>query len=290
MGLLYEKLIDAAMRRYGVPQWIKPYIYKYAKNSNVATIKQAIGFINVRRRKGELTKKHVILPNGTKFDIDAVLHMLNQFYYGISSTGEIARKWSADASTTLIPELASQFREIASARQKHAKALRNMIEGLGGKICAPTAQIKKVFDRVDLIEEPIKRALALEIIIRDAYSRPFGFIFYKVFYPVSPEFMRSLGKVFSIKSSNDVWIERFISERLRRGEITAEEIMDLSTDLLQLIYISIESEIYLAKRAGIEPEAQLLRDISIAYPLHTIQGMGVGIDINEEVKKIVNKK
>jgi hypothetical protein len=290
MGILYEGLIDAAMRRYNVPQWLRPYIYKYAKKSNVDTIKQAIGFINVRRRKGELTKKHVILPNGTKFEIDAVVHILNQFYYGISKTGEIAKAWSTDASTALVPELASHFREIAAARQKHAKALRNMMDGLGGKIYEPTTEIKEVFDKVKLIDEPIKRALALDIIIRDAYSRPFGFIFYKVFYPVSPEFMRSLGKVFSIKSSSDAWIEEFISDRLRNGQITAEDIMELSRELLKLIYVSIDSEIHLAKKAGIEPEANLLRDISIAYPLHTLQGMGVGIDINYEMKKIVNDR
>lgn len=286
MGVLYERLIDSAMKRYGIPQWLKPYIYKYAKKSNIATIKQAIGFINVRRRKGELTKRHVILPNGIKFDIRSVVHILNQFYYGISRTGEIAKAWSVDASTALVPELAAHFREVSAARQKHAKALRNMMEGLGGKISEPTAEIKEVFNKVNLIEEPIKRAIALDIIIRDAYSRPFGFIFYKVFYPVSPEFMRSLGKVFSIKSSSDIWVERFVSEKLKNNEISAEEIMDMSEGMLKLIYRSIDSEIPLAKSVGIEPEAKLLRDISIAYPLHTLQGIGLGIDINEEMKKI----
>ncbi|MCL4389299.1 hypothetical protein M1397_01655 [Candidatus Marsarchaeota archaeon] len=283
---LYKSLVSAAMRKYGVPEWLSPYIYKYAKKSNIGTIKQAIGFINVRRKKGQLTKSHVILPNGIKFDIKAVLHILNQFYYGVSETGKIAEEWARDPSINNTVDISNHFREIAEARAKHARAVRNMIEGLGGAIGEPAADIRKIFTDVRRIDDPVERLLATDIIIRDAYSRPFGFIFYKVFYPVSPEFMRSLGKLFVSENSTAAFSEGLIAEKLKKGEIDSGKIMDTSRGLLWLIYKSIEAELPLAKKVGIEPEAMLLRDISIAYPLHTLQSIGIDIDIDKEMKRI----
>jgi len=186
-------MIGTAMRKYGVPEWLRPYIYRYAKESNINTIRQAISFINVRRKKGEVTARYVRLPNGVVFDIDAVIHILNQFYYGVEATGRIAARWAAERPPSGMEMIRGHFAELSKERERHARALRNMIEGLGHKVEKPTKQIEHVFGRIAEIDEWPERLVATDVIIRDAYSRPFGFIFYRVFYPVSPEFMRSLG-------------------------------------------------------------------------------------------------
>ncbi len=288
MGILYDGLIDAAMKRYGVPEWLRPYIYRYAKESNINMIRQAISFINVRRKKGEVTARHVRLPNGVVFDIDAVVHILNQFYYGVESTGKIAARWAAERPLNGAEEMRDHFYALSKERAKHARALRNMIEALGHKVDKPTKQIAEVFNSIADLSEWPERLVATDVIIRDAYSRPFGFIFYKVFYPVSPEFMRSLGKIFIADQSKNARAEAMIKEAIDEGALAPGRTIELSEQLLAQIYKSIEAEMPLARRAGIEPEAKLLRDISIAYPLHTLEGLGVGLDIEKEMKRITS--
>ena len=286
MGLLYESLINAAMKRYGVPEWITPYVYRYAKQSDIFTIKRAISFINVRRKKGELTGKHVRLPNGVTFEVKAVSHILNQFYYGLEAEARIARKWSEEHTDYDMAGFAKRFKELAAERSKHTKALRNMIEGLGHRVEGPTKEVRAVFDAVEALDEWPDRLLAMEIIIRDSYARPFGFIFYKVFYPVSPEFMRSLGKLFINDGGKDGWAEAEIMKVVSEGALTSEHTVSLAELLLKNVYRSIEAEMPLAKRTGIEPEAKLLRDVSIAYPLHTLKELGVELDVDAEMRRI----
>ncbi|HUC39120.1 MAG TPA: hypothetical protein VL944_03245 [Candidatus Acidoferrum sp.] len=287
MKTLYQGLISAAMRKYGIPLWLEPYLYKYAKNTDVSTIKQAISFINVRRKKGEVTGKYVKLPNGVIFDIRAVVHILNQFYYGVDATAKISEKWSKEYTDYDHANFTTHFKKVAAERVKHARALRNMIEGLGYKIEKPSREIAAVFSRIAGLDEWADRLIVTEIILRDAYSRPFGFIFYKVFYPVSPEFMRSLGKIFTSVDTQGGWAEGEIERVLNMGALTSEHVLALSEEILSLVYSSIQVEMPLAKKAHIEPEAMLLRDISVAYPLHTLADLGVKIDVDKEVQKVV---
>jgi hypothetical protein len=88
------------------------------------------------------------------------------------------------------------------------------------------------------------------------------------------------------ENSTAAFSEGLIAEKLKKGEIDSGKIMDTSRGLLWLIYKSIEAELPLAKKVGIEPEAMLLRDISIAYPLRTLQSIGIDIDIDKEMKRI----
>jgi hypothetical protein len=290
VGVLYDSLVSTAMKRYGVPDWLRPYIYRYARESNIDTIKHAISFINVRRKKGEVTGRHVKLPNGVVFDIKAVIHILDQFYYGVETTARIAGRWSGEATDYDHASFAKHFKRVAQERGKHARALKNMIEGLGHKVGKPTKEIEAVFDGIAKLEEWPDRLIATEVIIRDAYSRPFGFIFYKVFYPVSPEFMRSLGKLFMSQESEDRWAEDEIRRVVGIGALTSEHVISLAESILGSIYRSIETEMRIAKKAGIEPEAKLLRDVSIAYPLHTLQELGVQLDVDKEMKKATRIK
>ena len=286
MKTIYEGLISAAMKRYGVPDWIAPYIYKYAKQSDMFTIKRAINFINVRRKRGVLTSRQVKLPNGVTFDIKAVSHILNQFYYGVEAEARISERWSKEYTDYDHANFTKHYRELAATRKKHARALKNMIEGLGHKIEEPSRGIKRVFDTIASLDEWPDRLITTGIILRDSYSRPFGFIFYKVFYPVSPEFMRSLGKLFANRGEEGSWAESEIHKVVGEGALTSEHIVGLAEKILTEIYGSIDSEMPLAKKAKIEPEAKLLRDISIAYPLHTLKELGVELDVDKEMKRI----
>lgn len=286
MKTLYEGLISAAMKRYGVPGWLTPYIYKYAKQSDMFTIKRAINFINVRRKKGVLTSRQVKLPNGVTFDIQAISHILNQFYYGVETEARISEKWSKEHTDYDHANFTKHYGELAEMREKHARALKNMIEGLGHKIEGPSKGIERVFGTIAALDEWPDRLITTEVILRDSYSRPFGFIFYKVFYPVSPEFMRSLGKLFTNRGEEGGWAESEINKVVREGALTSEHIVNLAERILIEIYRSIDSEMPLAKKAKIEPEAKLLRDISIAYPLHTLKELGVALDVDKEMKRI----
>ncbi len=286
MKSLQEGLIATAMKRYGVPEWLAPYIYKYAKASNIEMVKHAISFINVRRKKGQVTGRYVRLPNGVTFDMKIVTHILNQFYYGVEATSRIAGKWSKEYTDYDHANFTKHFAKVAVEREKHARALKNMMEGLGKKIESPTKEIEDVFAAIEALNEWPDRLIATEIIIRDAYARPFGFIFYKVFYPVSPEFMRSLGKLFISKDDQETWANDEIKRVIALGALTSEHIVELSERILKLVYKSIDSEIPMAKRAGIELEAKLLRDVSVAYPLHTLQDLGVVVDIDTQMKQI----
>ncbi len=282
----YEGLISVAMKRYGVPDWVAPYIYKYAKRSDLFTIKRAISFINVRRKKGVLTGRQVRLPNGVTFDIDTVSHILNQFYYGVDTEARISERWAAEYTDYDHANFTKHYKELAALRTKHARALKNMVEGLGHKIDKPSRGIERVFNTIAELDEWPDRLIATEIILRDSYSRPFGFIFYKVFYPVSPEFMRSLGKLFTKKDDGGNWAEEEIRKVVGEMALTSEHIIDLAERILAEIYRSIDSEMPLARRSKVEAETMLLRDISIAYPLHTLKELGVELDIDAEMKKI----
>jgi hypothetical protein len=289
---LYDGIISSTMKRYGIPEWLKPYIYKYAKESNILTIKHAISFINVRRKKGEVTAKYVKLPNGVAFDIKDVVHITDQFYYGLEVTSKITKEWATNTSEYNHADFAKYFAAVSKQREKQSRAVRNLVEGMGYKIGKPTPEIEEVFNHVSQLREWPDRIIATDVILRDAYSRPFGFIFYKVFYPVSPEFMRSLGKVFVVDDAQSRWADEQIRRIIAESSVSNEHIVTLSEEILQRVFKSIQNEMSFAKKAKIEPEAKLLNEIAIAYPLHTLSELGVEVDIHKEVKKITgqNKK
>ena len=286
MNPLYEGIIDSAMRRYGVPPWLKPYIYKYARESDAGAIRQAISFINVRRRKGELTGRHVKLPNGVVFEIKDVIHVIDQFHYGLEATAKMARDWAEGPAEYGYSDYKKYFSQVSRSREKQARAMRNLVEGLGYRVGEPTKEIKDVFGYMAGLSEWRGRITATNLIIRDAYSRPFGFIFYRVFYPVSPEFMRSLGKVFSVEDAQSAWADARIRELVSNSAEDSRYVVELSETMLRKVYWSIQREMRFASSIGALPEAKLLRDISIAYPLHSLAELGADIDVQREVARI----
>ena len=56
LKLPVEKVVDSVLARYKLPAWVKPYVYKYAKDNPLSAVKFAISLVDVKRRKGEVTR------------------------------------------------------------------------------------------------------------------------------------------------------------------------------------------------------------------------------------------
>lgn len=281
MSIKDKLTIDGALEKYGLPKWIKPYAYSYIKSDPLGAIKKARSFLDVGRKKGEVTGKYVKLPNGMTLDKYMVEHLLTLFYYAEERMSDVSNKWAEDRSGE---DYSKYFSAHSVEEAKKARALKNLMEGLGLKLGEAPKEMSEVFNYLESITDWRQRIIAKEIVLRDSYAKTFGFVFYKAFYPVSPEFMRMLVKVFEkseeIRISEDE-IKKIISEAEsdQKTLMTAEE-------LLARIYCSIQANMQIAKKAKLDKEVALLRDISIAYPLHTFEELGMNIDIKSEIKNI----
>jgi hypothetical protein len=278
--------IDGALEKYGLPKWIKPYAYSYIKSDPIGALKRARSFLDVGRKKGEVTGKYVKLPNGMILEKYMVEHLLTLFYYSEERMSEISNKWSEERSAEG-SEYAKYFSSHSVEEAKKARALKNLMEGLGLKLGEPPSEVGDVFDYLGSIEDWRQRIIAKEVVLRDSYAKTFGFVFYKAFYPVSPEFMRMLVKVF--EKSEEMRLDQAEIKRIISEIDSNDKMIRMTEELLARIYQSIEANMPMAKKAKLEKEVALLRDISIAYPLHTFEDLGVEIDIKSEIKNIVNR-
>ena len=285
MSSLLDKLVDPVLERYNVPDWVKPYVLKYVKKNPANTVKFAASFIDVKRKKGEITSDYIKLPNGLKFRKDHILHLLNMVFYGEESMARIAEAW---ASKTPDPNgnYAAHFKAMAAKDSKHARAIKNLIEGLGRKPEKPQTEIVEVFNYVSNLVSWYDRILATELILRNSYAKTFGLMFYKVFYPVSPEFMRSFGKAFSDTDPESAWGISEATKIIETQMVTDERVIELTREILTRIQKSVDANMRLAKASGIENEAKLLADIAIAYPFQVLSRMGVGVNVGKEINKV----
>ena len=279
-------IVEATLKRYGVPDWMRPYVVAYVKSDPVRAVKRATSFIEVRRRKGEVNGKSVRLPNGVSFDMNAVLHLLNLFYYGESALARIESGWADGQAGIGGADYAKHFAESAELSTKHMRAVRNLIEGLNRKVGKPSEEVVGVFDYIGNVTDPRERIIVVDVLLRDAYAKPFGFVFYKAFYPAAPEFMRMFGKAFGGPDSGSDWGYMEARRIVGGGLMPNGRLEELAEGVLARTCKSINAEMGLARKAGIEAEATLLRDISIAYPLHDLAAMGAGVDVDIEVKRI----
>ena len=285
MSSLLDKLVDPVLERYGVPEWVKPYVLKYVKVNPANTVKFAASFIDVKRKKGEITSEYIRLPNGLKFRKDHILHLLNIVFYGEESMSHIADAWAGKGLDSN-RDYAAHFRDMGAKDSKHARAIKNLIEGLGRKPEKPQQEIAEVFNYVANLDSWYDRVLATELILRNSYAKTFGLIFYKVFYPVSPEFMRSFGKAFALADPESAWGASEARKIIETRLLSDEHIIELTRAILVRIQKSVDANMRLAKASGIESEAKLLSDIAIAYPLQTLSTMGVKVNIGKEISRI----
>ena len=252
------------------------------------TVKFATSFIDVKRRKGEITGDCIKLPNGLKFKKEHVLHLLSIVFYCEESLANIASKWASSKSNHNT-EYSAHFKEMSTIDAKHARAIMNLIEGLGRKPKGPQKELIEVFDYVAALESWQERIIATELVLRASYANSFGKIFYRVFYPVSPEFMRSFGKAFYDSAYESVWGMNEAKKIIDEDLLPKERLLELTSGLLVRVLLSINANMRLAKASGVENETKLLAEIAIAYPFHTLAKMGVRMDIEKEIKAVVDR-
>ncbi len=273
--------LDETINKYNIPLWTKRYVYRYIKRSPVNAANRMLSFIEIGRKKGRVTRKGIFLPNGMFFDINFVSEILYLFYYGEKRISESYERWAEEHS-----QYSKNLLSLSETTQKHARAIRNMIDGLRIPKKEPNPSAIGVFDFIDSVEDIKERIVLSSLILKYSYGYPFGFVFYKAFYPASSEFMRSFGKVFL----NNKDVEFFESEAksiILKKEISQDRLLVIVEMLLEKISYSIEKEIPLAKKAGVENEIMLLNDISIAYPLHIIKDLGIDINPDKEADSII---
>lgn len=279
-------LIESTMAKYGIPPWAKPYIYRYASRHPLSAIKHAKSFVDVRRKRGEVTSKYVKLPNGIAIELQLIARLASMFFYSEKRMIEITNGWFNEVKPPDGPgPYAKHFEIEMEAQAKRLRALNNLAAGLNLKIDQNAEQLRAVYDYLASLTDWRERIIATNMILRYSYAKSFGFIFYKMFYPVSPELMRTLGKAFA-ETENSRWGENEAQRIVRSAEIPQARLIEITVQLLARIYRSIEDNRTLAAKAGMVNEVELLRDIAIAYPLHAMKELGVEINVDKEVGAI----
>ncbi len=286
--MVMNKNIEDLLNKYNMPIWINDYIQEYIKSDPINALKRGVSFIEVKRKRGVVTSSYVVLPNGIKFNMSTVIYILSLFYYGEKEIEQISESWSSIVDP-VHPSYIKHFVNISKLEKKHIRAIKNLMDGLTRRPEEPPESVKEVFNYIKNLSTWQQRFVALYLILRYSYSAVFGQIFYKVFYFVMPEFMRSFGKVY-IDSNGDIkWGIEETKRIIKSKEISNEDVIKLSEDLLSRISVSVKGEMHLAVDADIEKEANLMLKIAIAYPLHQLKDYGVKLDINEE-EEIIKKK
>lgn len=281
-------LIDRTMQKYGIPTWFKPYLFDYIKRNPISAVRHATSFVEIRRKKGEITRDHVRLPNGQSFGIGFIDELLSLFYYGEERLSQIYSRWSDEPGYENL-EYKRRFGEFSELSRKHMRALHNLMSGIGLTPKPPRREITGLFDYIEGTKGWEDRVLMAGIFVRYSFSYTFGFVFFKVFYPVASDFMRSFGKTFTSPSEATSWLGGE-SARLVMETQDSQRMMDFARATLARISAAIGSEMPLAKANGIENEVRLLHSISIAYPLHVLYDYGLKMDVDKEVRSIVSGK
>ncbi len=277
------------LRKYGIPEWVKPYIYAYIKRDPINAVKRGMSFIDVKRKRGRVTSTKVELPNSIAFDIDNITRIISLFYYGEEESIKVAGAWSKAAHDYDSKRYADHFAEMRDIEEKRLRAIKNLLEGIGKKCNPLTKEVKAIFDYMSSLPDWQDRIIAYDLILRKSYGATFGTIFYKVFYPVMPEYMRSFGKAFNYDSEEISWGELEAKRLISEGIIGHPRLMQLFDEMLPLICVSINSNLDIAQKTGIKREVELLRDISIAFPMQVAKENGMEIDIAAESKKILQR-
>jgi hypothetical protein len=280
-------LVDKVMKKYGVPDWVRPYVYAYIRSNPLNAVRRGISFIDVKRKRGRITGNVIELPNSVQFDVSDVMRIVGLFYSGEEESSKIAESWSKELHDYDSKRYAEHFAALSEIEQKHLRAIRNMLEGLGKKSGIETQEVKVLFEKLGSVADWKERIIAYDLILKSSYGSTFGNIFYKVFYPVMPEYMRSFGKAFSSEDAEANWGYEEAKRIIRDGEIETQRLVQLFGDLLPLIGNIINANMDIAAKAGIDKEVSLLRDIAIAYPIYIAKECGADINAEKETAAIL---
>jgi hypothetical protein len=278
-------LIDVYMNKYQVPAWTRPYVYKYATKNTVSTIKFAISLIDVGRKKGALSKDGVRLPNGTTIPIESIARLVNVFFYGKERIAGIELSWTKSRKVQN-PKYEQEYKKLSTIDHNQARAIRNMIEGMGRKVGDEPDVLSPILEELSSIEDWRKRVIATGIVVNYSYVKTFGSMFFKAFYSVVPEYMRTLGKAFVTKETAERWDVEEARRIIKDGEIEEQELIEFVEELLVSVKKTIDLNMKMAKLMGLEAEIELLEEIALAYPLNTIKDLGVDIDVQKILGRI----
>lgn len=282
----YDIMVDSALKKYDIPLWVRPYVYDYVKSDPANAVKKALSFVEIKRKKGMLTAKDVKLPNGITFDIKKVKMLLNTFFYAEEEVARMCTSW-VERPAVYNAEYINHFTQTAESSTARARAIKSVIEGIAGNTKDTLKDIDSVFHYVATLTEWPERIVALDFILRYAYAKTLGLVFYKVFYPVAPEFMRNISKVFAKDEPCAIWGEKEATRMLEEGIVPKERVLAMCGEILSRVYASIESNLSIAKQSGVEREIGLLMDVSVAYPLERLAELGIISDARKEFKSII---
>ena len=271
---LTAKLVDRAMDKYDVPEWARPYVYKYVSKNSVKVVKEAMSMVGFGRKKGQITADYAILPNGMKFRMNSIITLLGVFFHGEHRLADLESYW---AKNHLVgnPEYEREYMALADGDHKGARAMKNLVEGLKYKMPEDNGTLDQLFGRLTRLENWEERVVASGIILNYCYMKPFAGMFMRVFYPIVPEFMRSFNKAFTLKKSTERWDLLEARRLIASGTISKERVVLLIDELLGLVSKSIDSNIEIAKELGIKEEISLLKEVSLAYPMMILSELGI---------------
>ena len=281
-------LVDKVMKKYGVPDWVKPYVYAYIRSNPLNAVRRGISFIDVKRKRGRITGNVIELPNSVQFEVSDITRIVSLFYAGEEESSRIAESWSKDLHDYDSKRYAEHFAALGEIEQKHLRAIKNMLEGLGKKSGSETAEVRALFEKLGSITDWKERIISYDLVLKSSYGSTFGNIFYKVFYPVMPEYMRSFGKAFSSEDVETSWGYEEAKRIIKDGEMDTQRLLQLFNDLLPLVGSIVNANMDIADKAGISKEVSLLRDIAIAYPVYIAKECGADIDAEKETAAILD--
>ncbi len=277
-----NKLFDYALKKYNMPVWTKEYILNYLnKKSRIESMKHLMILIN-RRKKPILTKTKIKLPNGSVFEIKDILHIISLFYFGEMLMQKVIEQW-LDNRTNI--EYTKHFINILDITEKHEGTIKNLLNGFKYKIEEPPKNIKRVFEYIENTKDCNERIIIIGIILQDAYAISFGNIFYKVFFYLSPEYMKLIKQSLNYKISEINWFNNQAKQIIKNKLINENKLISLSENLSILINNSIKSESKFAQKLKIKNEVELIKTIAIAYIFHDLYELNVNINIDIEMKK-----
>ncbi|MGC8571794.1 MAG: hypothetical protein ACP5RI_00735 [Candidatus Micrarchaeia archaeon] len=287
-----EKIIRSFINKYNLPEWLIPYIKDYLKKKNY-NIKYILTFINYGRKKGDVKAENITLPNGVVFKRKHMVHLLNLLYYSINSMSSVSKYWSEHSWDNL--ELKERFISITDIENGRALIIKNLIEGLNYNIYKnpPSKELENTFNYIKNLNDWNERIVSKEIILNYSYAIPFGYVFYKIFYPIAPTYIRSFGKKFFDKESCELEDKKDAEMIISDNLISEGRLKQLLKDLIINTIKSINVEIDNAKEANIYDEIILLRNIAAVYPLYKIKEINKDIYIEDlfkdkDIKKLLD--
>lgn len=280
-GGITGRLVDSAMDRYGVPEWARPYVYKYVSRNKVDVVKAAIAMVGFGRKKGRITDDYAILPNGMKFGMQSIVKLLGIFFHGEHRLADLESYW-AGSHAVGNPEYEAGYAALAESDYKGARAVKNLVEGLKYRMPEDNGSLDRLFGRLSRLESWEERIFASGIILNYCYTKPFAGMLMRVFYPIAPEFMKSFGKAFTLKERSERWDLLEARRLVSTGRISSERAIELKDELLPLVSKSIDSNMMIAKELDIKDEISLLKEIALVYPVRVMSELGINTSPDSE--------